>query len=375
MNYSPRLTDRIPLGATSLEVSPITLGTANFGSRWGPFWTLEKTDALRMVAEAFERGVNAFDTANVYNQGESELWLGDALQALKISDQVVVSTKFGYLSNPAEPESGGSGRTAMRRAVAKSLKRLKRDWIDILYLHIWDRNTPVEATLNAAAELIAAGDIRAFALSNIPAWYLARAALLCNGSGLSDGLAAVQLNYNLLTRYLELEYEDVIALGNVDVIAWGPLANGLLAGRYRINATQCTLSGNGRLTGALFSTGAVDPYEPGVREMLERLETIAHEAGLSQAHLALSWLLARKQPVSTVIGVSTLNQLDALLNTAESYTDVSILDAVETATRPRYRYPHNFLEAGIQVLAHGNRAFEREAGPLTGQRNRAIDLE
>lgn len=357
----------VPLRAGP-ALSPVSLGTANFGSQWGSRWTLEKREALRLAARAVERGVTAFDTANVYNKGESELWLGGVLRALKVSHRILVTTKYGYLSNPSEPDSGGSGRKPMRRAVDLSLKRLGRDYVDVLYLHLWDRTTPVEETLLAAGELIAAGKVRAFGLSNVPAWYLARAELLSRDAGLKDGLAAVQLNYNLLTRYLEYEYEDVLALTGLDLISWGPLANGLLAGRYRIDTVRRALEGDGRLTEAAFSTGAIDPYEPGVADTLLRLELIASEAGVSPAHLALAWLIARPQPVSTVIGVSTMAQLDSLLDAVDHGVSPDVLAEVEAATQPHDRYPHRFLSPDIQVLAQGPAAFKRAPGPLSGQR-------
>lgn len=368
MSASPRPAGQAASRWAGPTLSPVSLGTANFGSQWGPRWTLDKREALRLAARAVERGITAFDTANVYNKGESELWLGGVLKALNMSDRVLVTTKYGYLSNPNEPDSGGSGRNPMRRAVERSLKRLGRDHVDMLYLHLWDRTTPVEETLAAAADLVAAGKVRAFGLSNVPAWYVARADLLSRDAGLKDGLAAVQLNYNLLTRHLEYEYEDVLALAGLDLISWGPLANGLLAGRYRIDAARRTLAGDGRLTEATFSTGAVDPYEPGVADTLRRLESIASEAGVSPAHLAMAWLAARPQPVSTVIGVSTMAQLDALLDAVDHGVSPDVLAEVEAATHPRDRYPHRFLSPDIQVLARGPMAFKRAPGPLSGQR-------
>lgn len=368
MNVSLGQARHAAMRSTGQTLSPISLGTANFGSQWGPRWTLDKRQALRLAARALERGVTSFDTANVYNKGESELWLGGVLRALKISNQAFVTTKYGYLSNPNEPDSGGSGRNPMRRAVDRSLKRLGRDHIDMLYLHLWDRTTPVEETLAAAAELVAAGKVRAFGLSNVPAWYVARADLLSRDAGLQDGLAAVQLNYNLLTRYLEYEYEDVLALAGLNLVSWGPLANGLLAGRYRIDAARRTLVGDGRLTEAAFSTGSVDPYEPGVADTLRRLEVIASEAGVSPAHLAMAWLSARPQPVSTVIGVSTMAQLDSLLDAVDHGVSSDILAKVEAATQPLDRYPHRFLSPDIQVLIQGSAAYQGDPGPLSGLR-------
>ena len=343
---------RRTLGATGISVSRLTLGTANFGSRWGPHWTLEAPTAKRLVSHAFDRGITAFDTANVYNQGESETWLGAILATLGLRDRVTLSTKFGYLTNPDEPLSGGSGRQAMLRAVETSLRRLRTDTIDILYLHLWDRRTGVEETLAAATDMIAAGHIRSFALSNVPSWYLARAALLCGPAGL-PGLAAVQLNYNLLTRHLECDFLDLLQISGIEMIAWGPLANGLLSGRYRIDAEFRTLAGDGRLTGALFTTGTVDPFSGVVADTIAALCDGSLETGLTPSQIALSWLLGRAQPASVVIGVSSERQLDDHLRASESTLDETLVKRIDAASKPTIPYPQCFLEADIQLLVHG----------------------
>jgi len=343
------------LGATGVAVSRLTLGAANFGSYWGPHWTLEKAEAKRLVARSFEHGVRAIDTANVYNQGQSEIWLGEILSELRVRHQVTLSTKYGYLTNPDDRQSGGSGREPMRRAVEKSLRRLRTDTLDILYLHLWDRRTSVEETLSAAAELVAAGHIRAFALSNVPSWYLARVALLCESAGL-PGLAAVQLNYNLLTRHLELDFEDLLRISGIDMIAWGPLSNGLLAGRYRINRRTKALVGRGRLTDAIFTTGAVDPFTDVVSRTLRELRKSARETGLKQAQVALAWLLSRNPPASVVIGVSSEAQLCEHIRASEFSLDPAIVARLDNASKPTYCYPQRFLEPDIQILVHGRDA-------------------
>lgn len=352
MTYRDAKSTQRMLGSTGVSVSRLTLGTANFGSRWGPHWTLEKEEAKRLVAKAYAHDIRAFDTANVYNQGESEAWLGEILTELRLHDKVTVSTKFGYLTNPNDVRSGGSGRAPMQRAVEISLKRLRTEALDILYLHLWDRKTPIEETLSAAADLVASGHIRSFALSNVPSWYLARAALLCRDCCL-HGLAAVQLNYNLLTRHLELDFEDLLTVSGIDMIAWGPLANGLLSGRYDLDVSARTLAGEGRLTGAAFTTGTVDPFMPVVASTLAELGKVAQESGLQPAQIALSWLLSREPPTSIVVGVSSEQQLSDLLDARECRLDGAFLDRINAASRPTIPYPQRFLEPDIQVLVHG----------------------
>lgn len=169
------------LGRTGIRVSVLSLGTATLGSQWGPRWSMEPTEADALIGTALEHGINLFDTANVYNGGESEEWLGRALKQRSARDNVVLSTKFGYRTDHCDVNSGGCSRRAMTSAVEKSLTRLGTDYIDLYYVHLWDRVTAVEETLETAIDLIAQGKIRYLGLSNVPGWYLGYADGLCAG--------------------------------------------------------------------------------------------------------------------------------------------------------------------------------------------------
>lgn len=352
---SSAASSRRQLGRSGVMVTPLTLGAANFGSQWDRYWTLEKGTAERLVARAFEHGVAAIDTANVYNNGESEIWVGEMLSRLQLRGRISVSTKFGYRSSARDAESGGSGRAPMRRAVETSLRRLGVEAIDLLYLHLWDRRTPVEETLEAAGDLIQSGHIRAFGLSNVPAWYVARATLLCEANGLPE-IAALQLNYNMLTRHLEWDFGDLLKCASLDLIAWGPLANGLLSGRYEIDLDARIVNGSGRLTGADFTTGAVDPLAPEVSRVLAELKSVANEAGRTPAQVALMWLMSRRWQASVVIGVSSEAQLAEQLAVCDSELDAEFVARLDAASAPTVAYPQNFLMPEIQVLVHGRDA-------------------
>ncbi|MFY1597069.1 aldo/keto reductase [Micromonospora sp. WMMD737] len=340
------------LGGTGLKVSSLSLGVATIGSLWGDRWTMSRPDADRLIGAALDRGVNYFDTANVYNQGESESWLGAALTRLSARDRVLVSTKFGYRTDPRDPNSGGCSRRAMMASVERSLGRLGLDHVDLLYVHLWDRVTPAEETLAAAADLVAAGKVRHLGLSNVPGWYAGRADVLAQWHGWPRP-AAIQLNYNLLVRALEGEFLPFVRHTGTGLVSWGPLANGLLTGRYGIDPERRQVSGAGRVT-ATFTTGDVDPFSPVVARVLDRLADLSAETGHSPAQIALAWVLARSEVSTVLLGVSSAGQLAENLRAAELTLAPEVLAALDAASGVPVEHPYTFYTDELQTLVHGS---------------------
>ncbi len=349
-DWSPGMTYR-QLGATGIRVSSISLGTGTMGSRWGPRWTMSPGMADRLVGAAIDNGINFFDTANVYNGGESEVWLGRALRQLSARDEVLVSTKFGYRWDRGDLNSGGGNRHSMIGSVDRSLRQLDTDHIDLLYLHLWDRQTPVAETLAVAAELQARGKIRYFGLSNVPGWFLGQAEVLADWHSWPKP-AALQLNYNLLARSIEAEYLSYVRSSGIALVAWGPLANGLLARTYQRDVEQRTLSGPGRLT-ENFVTGDVDPFREVVTRVLDCVHSLAEETGLSRVQLALGWLLNKPEVTSVVLGVSDPDQLEQNLTALEVRLESKWLDRLDAASAEPVAYPYTFFEPDVQQLVHG----------------------
>jgi aryl-alcohol dehydrogenase-like predicted oxidoreductase len=302
--------------------------------------------ARQILDMALGHGINYFDTANVYNRGESEEWLGTLLKARGVRTRCVISTKFGYRTNPVGESHGGSGRPTMMRAVEASLRRLKTDYIDVYYLHLWDGTTPVEETLQAATELVEQGKIRHFALSNVPSWYFARADCLAACHGWAPPVA-IQLNYNLLTRAMEPEFDSMLAVTRAGLVSWGPLANGLLAGRYVVDRETRTVCGRGRITEAVFSTGHVDPYAEHVERVRRELDALSQETGHPHAVLAIGWLLARPRVVSVLLGISSPAQLLENLG-APSVLNDDVLRRLDRASEVPTQPPYGFL--GSELL-------------------------
>ncbi|WP_371095608.1 aldo/keto reductase [Streptomyces sanglieri] len=357
------------LGRTGIRVSALSLGTATLGSRWGPRWSMEPAEADALIGTALEHGINLFDTANVYNGGESEEWLGRALKQRSARDNVVLSTKFGYRTDHCDVNGGGCSRRAMTSAVEKSLTRLGTDYIDLYYVHLWDRVTAVEETLETAIDLIAQGKIRYLGLSNVPGWYLGYADGLCAGRGLPP-IAAMQLNYNLLTRSLEHEYLSYAEHSGTGLVSWGPLAGGLLAGRYRVDARRRTLEGAGRLTeGVLGAT--LSPFRDIVERTLLRLDRLAEQTGENPARMALAWLLRNPRLTSVTLGVSTRSQLLDNLEAANAEFPDEVMASLDEVSAPSTPHPYEFLAQEFQDLVHGtptSNAREDGQSPMHQQR-------
>lgn len=341
------------LGNTGVKLSAITLGAATFGSYWGSHWTLSKAKSAQMLEIAVDSGINAIDTANIYNCGESEKWLGEILANKGLRHKLLLSTKFGYCTDPNNPNSGGCSRVAMYQSVEKSLKRLQTDYVDILYLHLWDGCTAIEETLYAANDLINEGKVRYFALSNPTAWYFARAEIIGRQTNATKPVA-VQLNYNLLSRHLEHDFSLLLELvQDTSLIAWGPLANGLLTGRYKVDLLAKTINGSGRMNNGSFTTGTLNHFQPHVPRVIEGLLNCAKEIGYSASQIALAWLLHNKLVSSVIIGVTSIEQLQENIAAASIVLEPEVTEYLNDLSYIPSTYPANYMEPDIQSLVHG----------------------
>ncbi len=198
MNLNPFRT----LGRSGLVVSPLTLGTMTFGTpRWG-----SSDEVSQAIFNAYiDAGGNFVDTADVYSGGRSEELLGGFINSRKLRDKLVLATKFTFNTEPGNPNAGGNGRKNIYSSIEGSLRRLKTGYIDLYWLHAWDMVTPVEEVLQSLGDLVRAGKIRYFGFSNMPAWYVAKAATLATAYHV-PGPIALQLEYSLVERSIEREH-------------------------------------------------------------------------------------------------------------------------------------------------------------------------
>jgi aryl-alcohol dehydrogenase-like predicted oxidoreductase len=314
--------DLRPLGASGLVVSRVGLGCNNFGRRIG-------LDQARAVVDAaIDEGITLFDTADSY--GDSEEILGTALDGRR--DQVVVATKFGWDVGGANgPDWGARGsRRYIRRAVERSLRRLRTDWIDLYQLHRPDGVTPMEETLAALTELVREGKVRYVGSSNLGAWQVADAEWLARTRG-SERFVSAQNHYSLLDRGVEADLVPACERYGIGLLPYFPLANGLLTGKYgrgepppegtRLAGPR----GAGELTDERF-------------DVVERLEAFAGERSLSLLDVAIGGLAAQPAVASVIAGATSPEQVKANVAAGAwrpSADDLAALDAVAPTPRSR----------------------------------------
>src|SRR6202158_2010994 len=215
------------LGNSGLRVSEAALGTMTFGEDWG--WGAAKEEA-RKVYDAFrEAGGNFIDTANVYTNGTSESFLGEFMQGHRQS--VVMATKYTNATPGTDPNAAGNHRKSMMQSVEASLKRLQTDYIDLYWVHIWDQITPVEEIMHGLDDLVRQGKVLHVGISDFPAWWIAQANTLASLRGWSQFIG-LQIEYSLMERTVERELIPMAKALNVGVVAWSPLARGILTGKY-----------------------------------------------------------------------------------------------------------------------------------------------
>ena len=291
------------------------MGTMTFGLQ------TDLASARRMVDRCWDAGVAFFDTANVYNQGASEEFLGKALGSRR-KDAVVASKVCGVMGQG--PDDGGLSPSAVRRAIDGSLSRLTTDYLDIYYLHQPDYKTPIEETLAVMDSLRREGKIRYLATSNYSAWQLCEILWLSEKNAWQPPWIS-QPRYNLLARSIEEEFLSFTAHFGVSVACYNPLAGGLLTGKQSFQ--------KGPAAGTRFDRNPVYLerfWRPEYFEAVEKLKPIAQKAGTTLVGLALRWLTQQQAVDSIIIGASTFEQLEENLLAAEgSALDSEVIEACD----------------------------------------------
>jgi len=294
------------LGRTGLRVSRLALGTMTFGTENG--WGCDRATARSMFDTYLASGGNFIDTADIYTQGTAETWLGELMAETGTRDRVVLATKYSFNhQNPqGNPNAAGNGRKNLMRSIEASLTRLKTDHVDLYYLHAWDGITPAEEVLRSMDDLVRAGKIRHWALSDVPAWYAARITTLAQGHGL-EGPCAVQLEYSLVQRGIEYEFPAMCQELGLGLVAWSPLGGGLLSGKYLPNVeAQAQQAGRIKTTAAV-ATPALNKLTPRNWEIVAALESVAKALGQPMARVAINWLSGRPALSSVILGAPGWN--------------------------------------------------------------------
>jgi aryl-alcohol dehydrogenase-like predicted oxidoreductase len=319
------------LGKSGLRVSELCLGTMTFGEDWG--WGSSKDESRRVLDAFLEAGGNFIDTANIYTNGTSETLLGEFLEGRR--DSTVLATKYTNTMPGTDPNAGGNQRKNMMRSVEASLKRLRTDYIDLYWLHVWDRLTPLEEVMRAFDDLVRQGKILHAGVSDMAAWAVARANTLAELRGWSP-FVGLQIEYSLVERTVERELLPMAKELGVGVTAWSPLAGGVLTGKYAEGKAGADARMNSEMM-KRFGRSA----ERATAVVAEGLK-VAREVGRSPAQVALAWLRRRPWPVIPIIGARRLEQFQDNLACLDLTLDADQLGRLDAASHVELGFPHDF---------------------------------
>jgi len=334
------------LGNSGLRVSEAALGTMTFGEDWG--WSTAKDEA-RKVYDAFrEAGGNFIDTANFYTNGTSESFLGDFIQGHRQS--VVMATKYSNSVPGTDPNAAGNQRKNMVQSVEASLKRLRTEYIDLYWVHIWDQITPVEEVMRGLDDLVRQGKVLYIGISDAPAWWVAQANMLASPRGWSP-FVGLQIEYSLIERTVENELIPMAKALNLGLTAWSPLSRGVLTGKYHGHGS----SEQGRMNNDMMK--ALMPEQQRTERVVAALKTVSDETGRSMAQIALAWLRYRPVPVIPIIGARKLSQLQDNLASLELTLSADQLRTLDAASRIELGCPYSIyaLESARSTMYGGLR--------------------
>jgi aryl-alcohol dehydrogenase-like predicted oxidoreductase len=311
------------LGRSGLKVSPLCLGTMMFG---GP---TDEPTAQRIIAKAREAGVNFIDTADAYTGGRSEEVTGRAISNQR--DQWVLATKLANATGEG-PNGGGLSRKWVMRAIDTSLRRLGTDYVDVYYLHKEDLGTPLDETIRAMGDLVRAGKIRYFGVSNYKSWRVAEICNICDRLGI-DRPVVSQPYYNAMNRMPEVEHLPACAHYGLGVVSYSPLARGVLTGKYAPDAAAPADSRAGRKDRRMLQA----EWRPESLRLAQEIKQHAEARGMTAGQFAVRWVLNNTLVTGTIAGPRTEAQWDdyvGALDHAFTAEDEALIDRLVPPGHP-----------------------------------------
>ena len=331
------------LGKSGLRVSEISLGTMTFGEDWG--WGSAKEEARKIYDAYREAGGNFVDTANLYTNGTSETFVGEFMHAHR--DSIVLATKYTNAAPGTDANAAGNQRKSMVQALEASLRRLKTDYIDLYWLHNWDRLTPAEEVMRAFDDLVSQGKVLYIGISDAPAWWVARANTLAELRGWTEFIG-LQIEYSLVERTVERELIPMAKGFNIGLVAWSPLAGGLLSGKYHGGAGGKDARYNNEMGKAFQRSGER------IDRIVAAVQKVSQQVGRSAAQVALAWLRYRDVPVIPIIGARRMDQLRDNLASLELNLTPEQVSALNQASAIEMGFPQEFYDKElVKAFAYG----------------------
>ena len=343
-------------GKSGLRVSELCLGTMTFGEDWQFGANKEES---RKVFDAFAAaGGNFIDTAVVYTNGTSEAFLGEFIADER--DKYVVATKYTGSVRQGDINANGNARKNLRQSVEQSLKRMKTDYIDLLWVHAYDYITPLEETMRGLDELVRAGKVLYVGVSDMPAWAVARANTLAEWRDWSP-FVGLQIEYSLIERTPERDLLPMARALGIAVTPWSPLASGVLTGKYNNQAAGQGTDNRRFDSGMMAGMANIDDRQ---LTIAQAVVDIANEIGHSPAQVALNWLVRQSEvgganavPVIPIIGARRESQLKDNIASADFVLSPEHLKRLHDVSAIALGFPHDFLQSPVvqQIMAGGMR--------------------
>ncbi|MEA5460235.1 aldo/keto reductase [Arcicella sp. LKC2W] len=313
------------LGKSGLRVAEIALGTMTFGTEWG--WGADYETSKSIFDAYANADGNFIDTANRYTEGTSEKMLADFINTDR--DHFVLATKYSLFDRKGDPNFSGNHRKNMIRSVNESLKRLKTDFIDLLWVHAWDGTTPVDEMMRGLDDLVSSGKVQYIGISDTPAWVVAQANTMADLRGWSR-FVGLQVEYSLIQRTPERDLLPMAKSLDLAVTPWAPLAGGALSGKY--------LKGE---------KGRVPDNSLRINERSQKIAqavvNVAEEMGVTPAQVALNWCRQKNQVVIPIVGARSLTQIEDSLGCVNFKLSTEQIIKLDEVSKFDLGFPHDFL--------------------------------
>lgn len=317
------------LGSSGIRVSEMALGTMTFGTAWG--WGADRDECARMLAAYVEAGGNFIDAAHNYTGGESESILGELLEGRR--EKFVLASKYTLTNDRSDLNAGGNHSKSLRRMLDESLRRLRTDYVDLLWVHMWDGLTSIEQVVRALDVEVRAGRVLQVGFSDAPSWVVSQADAIAERHGWARPVA-VQAPYSVRSRDIERELLPMAAAHGMAALAWGVIDGGLLTGKYKAGNAQPRRYGETTVSEA-------------TARLVEVIAEVAEQVGASPAQVCLAWVLSRRANgwnVIPLLGARSGAQLRENLSAVDIRLDEEALRRFDEAAAFRLGYPRSFLE-------------------------------
>ena len=338
------------LGKSGLQVSELCIGGMTFGQDWGNMLAgASKEESKRIFEHFVEAGGNFIDTANVYQNGFSEKYIGEFIAPER--EKFVLATKYTISTNPDDPNASGSHRKSLVQSVNASLKRLNSSYIDLLWVHFWDSMTPVEELMRSLDDLVRSEKILYVGISDAPAWFISQANTLAELRGWSP-FVGIQVMYSLIERTPERELLPMAKALDIGVTAWSPLGGGILSGKYnRQSEHEAKRYRDDNPMSAIF-------VNKKNLSIADEVQTIAKETGRTPSQVALNWIRQQKDRgvIILIIGARTEAQIKDNLGCLDFGLNSNHMNRLDEISKIQLEFPHDFIESEPgKLLAYGNK--------------------